>query len=372
MTACAADALNYRMIMFLGLQFATKWVSDVDELLHITGDDLLFIQGTGSLLKGIALVSSGALNPKAIIVSNRTYQNWIKHYEEFGDTIIEEYGCTPATFIETMGAGLRVIDEVHLNFHLNVKIDLYTHVERSIALSATLIDGDPFISRMHEMAYPNNERYNDLPFNKYVDAFSIRYRFRNPELLETSEKNSDMYSHHAFERSIINNKTMLQAYFSFIEKMIKQYYDKRAKPGEKCLVYCTSIALCTILTEFLKESFPHRDVRRYCELDPYENLLEPEIPVSTIQSAGTGHDLSDLITVVMTTAINSKASNIQGFGRLREIKGTPTYFVFFTCDDVQRQVKYCDEKMQLLATRTTSLKTINYPAPIDEGLIDNQ
>ena len=364
MSMAAASVINTRIVMFLKFQYIEKWEKDLAELLHLEPDDICVINGSDKLIAAIHRISAGEYAPKAVLVSSRTFQNWVKEYEEKGDDIREIYGCSPHEFCEYIRAGLRVIDEVHQEFHLNFKIDLYTHVRHSISLSATLISDLPFVARMMEAAYPMDERYNGMEFDRYVDSIAVRYRTRQPELLTPNERNNPSYSHNAFEKGIMTNHDLFQGYLTMIEKMVIDYYYNRAKEGEKCLVYCSSIAMCTVVAEFLKRSFPDKNVQRYVEDDPYHFLLESDISVSTVGSAGTGHDIPDLITVILTAAINSTAANIQGFGRLRNLAGKQMIFVFLSCDDVAKHDQYRENKMKLLEEKSLTLKEIRYPGEI--------
>ena len=54
------------------------------------------------------------------------------------------YGCNPEDFFNLINVGIRLIDEVHQDFHLNFKIDLYTNVKKTISLSATLQSDNKF------------------------------------------------------------------------------------------------------------------------------------------------------------------------------------------------------------------------------------
>ncbi len=364
MASNAISKLNTRFVMFIKPQFIVKWISDVQELLGIERDEVCVIQGSDSLIATIHGVMSGELNPKAIIVSNRTFQTWIKNYEERGNDITEIYGCTPPEFIQALRCGVRLVDEVHLDFHLNFKIDLYTHVERSISLSATLISDDAFISRMQVLAYPMHERYAGTPYIKYIDCYGVKYSVEAASRLAQVGP-TGQYSHNAFEKSIMENRKLLQSYLSFIERLVNDHYFNREVDGDKCLIYCSSIAMCTLVTEFLKISFPDKDVRRYVEHDPYINLLEADICVSTVQSAGTGHDIPGLITVILTHSLNSSASNIQGFGRLRNLAGKEMVFVFIACAEVGKHMDYYDNKIKLLKELAQTLKETRIYEPID-------
>lgn len=351
----AAVKLNRRIIMFLKPQFIEKWEGDCEELIGVSKDEVLTIQGSSSLMAAIADARSGQLDAKVIIISNRTFQNWIKEYEDAGNDLLDRgYGCVPHEICDVFKAGLRIVDEAHMDFHLNFKIDLYTHVEHSISLSATMISDDPFVKRMQDLAYPKFMRYAGLPYDKYVHSIAWCWSLANANMVQTTERGSNKYSHNAFEKSIIKNPKLLEAYLKMHDDILKRFHFNRAVEGDKCLLYFASIAMCTIVTEYLKRQYPNRDIRRYVESDPYENLMDAEIPVSTILSAGTGHDIGGLITVILSHSINSTSSNMQGYGRIRKIKDKRLLFVYTTCIDIPRQVDYYNKKEELLKNMALS------------------
>lgn len=348
--AAAASSLGSRIVMFLKPKYLEKWERDLKALLGIEPEEIEMVKGSKSLMHVIAKAAAGDLDCKAIIVSNRTFQNYITLYEKQGKKILDQgYDCLPQEFIQMTGCGVRIIDEVHEDFHLNFKIDLYTHVEWAISLSATLVSDDPFITEMHEIAYAPEIRYNGLDYDKYVDSYAFLYRIANPERIRTTELGNSSYSHTAFEKSIARNPKLLEDYLDMIAERVELRYLTRMKSGQRCLLYAASIQMCTIITDYLKKLYPDLDVRRYVENDPYDNLMEADLCVSTIGSAGTGHDIPNLITVILTVAIASKASNIQGFGRLRKLNGVDVEFEYFTCLDIPKHMEYHERKELLIS-----------------------
>lgn len=367
-TFCASSAIasmGKRMIAFLKPKYLEKWVRDLKAILDIDPEDIEVIQGSGSLMRVMAKASEGKLDCKAILVSNRTYQHFISTYEKEGKAILDQgYDCLPHEFIQLTGCGVRLVDEVHEDFHLNFKIDLYTHVPWAISLSATLVSDDAFISRMHEVAYEPEIRYNGLDYDKYVDSYALKYRIVGGDKIRVNEIGSPNYSHMAFEKSVTRNNKLLMDYLALINKRFEiRHLSRVTKKGQRCLIYAASIQMCTLICEYLKARHKNLDIRRYVEDDPYDNLMQAEVCVSTIGSAGTGHDIPDLITVILTVAIASKASNIQGFGRLRKLDNTDVVFEYFTCLDIPKHVEYYERKELLLAgmAKSTSSETLSMP-----------
>jgi len=364
----AASRIGQRFALIVRPSYIEKWLIDFNKTYdEEIAERLLVIQGSAQLQ---ALLQMAALDElgenKIILFSNKTLQNWIKLYEQYGAQILEQgYACLPDQLFEFLGVGVRIIDEVHQDFHLNFKLDLYTHVERSISLSATLLSEDDFLNNMYELAYPKSDRFNGIPYDKYIDARAALYSFSDPRKIRVTEYGSKTYSHHAFEKSILRSESTTAAYFDMIRMVVNGTFFKSYKPGQRLLIYCTSINMCTKLTDYLRMQYPTMVINRYVEDDPFDYVMESDICVSTLQSAGTGIDIPNLTTVIMTPAVRSSAANIQGFGRLRKLAdGTPVMFVYFVCQDFPKHVQYHEVKKALLQERAKTFKEEYMGRPI--------
>lgn len=367
----AAAEYNFRIVGFLKPLFLKKWPDDLVENLGMSHDDIISVSGAAELMDVITRAKNGNLTEKAILISNRTYMNYIKLYEEVGDDILNMgYDCTPAEFCQVIRAGTRIIDEVHEEFYSMFKIDLYTHIPRAISLSATLEDDDEFTERMYKIAYPIEERCKIVVRAKYIYSYALRYRMKEGDQLATTERGSTMYSHIAFEKNFYKSKRfgwLLDHYLELINLRFEERFLTRYDPGEKCLIYAASIEMCTIIVDYLKEKHRGLDVRRYVEKDPYANLMNGCVCVSTLGSAGTGHDIKGLITVLMTASVKARKKNIQGPGRLRETPGNRKEFEYLTCMDVPKQVEYHFAKEPLLAVRMKECNIIDLPYVVGES-----
>jgi superfamily II DNA or RNA helicase len=359
-----AAKLKKRVGFVIKPAYIEKWIDDVKKVLGVKRNEIEVIQGSGQLMSLISRASAGELNCKVIIFSNKTLQNWFTLYERKSQRVLDDgYDCTPQELFPICGIGLRIIDEVHQDFHLNFKVDLYTQVDWSISLSATLRSDDAFVNRMYEVAYPRSMRYAGLAYDKYIQAFSWLYQVDKPGLIKTTEWGSTTYTHHAFEKSVIKDRVMLANYLKMIQATVDRFYYRTPEhvKGDRCLVYCSSIQMCTLVAEYLSNQYRDKVVKRYCEDDDYDNLMNSDISVSTLLSAGTGHDISGLTAVILTTAIMSSQSNIQGFGRLRNLPNKVMRFAYFVCTDVPKHVEYHEKKKVLLDEMARSYSSINYP-----------
>lgn len=334
--------------------YIEKWVEDLIRTCDLTTEDIMVVQGGKHLMALINLVKEKKLTYKVVIISNRTMQNWLTTYEKSAEDAIElGYEIHPYQFFEHIGAGIRLIDEVHQDFHFNFKLDLYTNVEYAMSLSATLITNDPFLRNMHDVAYPPKYRCANPDLGNHISSFAVHYRFDKPDKIRTSEYGSNNYSHGAVEKSIMKHVPTLHAYLNLIDYTLCIGYGNSKKKDKKCIIFAYSVDMCTAIAKHLEGKYPDYDVRRYVSEDPYENLMQADVIVSTLGSAGTAVDIPNLTNVILTTAVDSIQSNIQSLGRLRKLDNgeTTTEFHYFVCEDIPKHLEYHERKKQMLSQR---------------------
>lgn len=336
--------------------FVDKWLLDVVKTYNVVvEEDIVTVQGSAELKDLLQLAADDKLTQKVILISNRTFQIWLKLYEDIKEDVLDMgYACTPPEFFEFLGVGLRVIDEVHLDFHLNYKIDTYTHVNRALSLSGTLLSDDPFIERMQNIAYPRTERYQGLKISKYFVVQAVLYQMHEPNKIRCTNYATGAYSHYEFEMSIMKNKETLANYTKAIADMLRATYLHGIREGDKAIVFCQAVEFCTYLTQALKEIFPEKDIRRYCsgEKDPYSDLMEADIRVSTHGSAGTAIDIPGLTATIQTVSMRTSSGSLQNLGRLRKLKdGRLPKYAYLTCSDIPKHVEYHEHRMKLFADR---------------------
>lgn len=359
MAMFASVHFNKRTVIIVRAMYIAKWVSDFKKTTNIKDDEVITIRGGDQLQTLLNLAETNLLHAKIIIISITTLQRWYKDYEVHREYSLDMgYACIPENFYDFIGAGLRLIDEVHLDIHLQCKIDMYTNVQRSISLSATLLSTDQFIKRMQEMLYPPSERYQGLALDRYIESYAYLYHIKTFRKYQVKEYGSNNYSHNAFEKSIIRSPDFLKSYLELIDYITNVAFIERYKPGQKFIIFASSIKMCTKIVEYLIKQHPTLDIRRFVEDDPEENLFEPDIRVTTVLSGGTAHDIPNLIGTLLTNSLNSIQSNIQVLGRLRKIPNQSVRFYYMACMDIPQQMKYHEAKTQMLNERAASFKVI--------------
>jgi superfamily II DNA or RNA helicase len=326
--------------------YVERWKGDLEKTFEFKRGELLIVRGSKDLIALMNMHLEGTLKAQVIIITTATMRDYFKNYEESnGRSTI--YPIKPIDFYPTLGIGFRVGDEIHQEFHNNFKIDLYTHVFKSLSLSATMESSDQFKNKMYAIAYPPNQRHDGGGYDAYIAVTAYMYNL--DEETRIKYMGAQGYSHIVFEESIMRSPPLLKAYLAMIDKVVYQRFLSSFQHGQKMLIFCASIDLCTIVVDRFRKKYPEFDTVRYVGSlnDPYDELLECDIGVTTIGSGGTAIDLANLRVSLMTTAIDSRQSNEQVLGRTRRLKDFPEIvpeFVYFVCRDIEQHIKYDNNK----------------------------
>jgi superfamily II DNA or RNA helicase len=365
MSLAAASRIGLRVLISIKAAYIPKWCSDVIENFDIKPKDIMTVQGSDQLKGIMDLAENNLLTAKVIIIATRTHQNFIDQYEQ-DRYAIRDFGWdfTPDEILSKLGIGTLLIDEVHQEFHGHYRGMMYSNVQHSINLSATLISNNAFTQEMYDTIFPKDDRYAGLEYDRYIKAFPYSYSIRDMEKVRTSEFGSTMYSHNAFEKSIIRQHKLLQAYLKMVDYIVTLGFLERYERGDKVAVFASSVAMCDELKAFFQRSYPRLKVNRYVEEDPYENCITGDIIVTTVLSGGTAIDIPGLTTVVQTNSILSYQSNVQTMGRLRKLSYKDVRFYWIYCTDIPKQVDYHDSRIALIKDLVVLIKPMSYHSPL--------
>lgn len=336
--------LNLRTMIVVLPKYIEKWISDVKKYTDVSDEDIYLVQGGDSIVE---LMNDNDITYKFIIVSMRTLSNFITEYE----TNPSNCSVSPQQFIEHLGVGVMLNDETHQHFHALVKICLYANVMRMIGLSATLDSNQKDIKEIYNIIFkPNNRISNLVEYVPYIHTKAISYRLTSNRGIKY--KLPQGYNHNLFEQSILRNHILLREYTDMIKYYVEESYISRRTKGDKLLIFLANVTLCTVVANRLREWYPDIDVRRYVEDDPYENIIEGEITVSTNLSAGTAIDIPGLISVIQTVSISSLQANLQAFGRLRRIPDKEVWYYYLYTQDIPNQYKMHKDRKSIIENRS--------------------
>lgn len=349
MSLKTAERLGHRVIVIVPAMYTEKWYEEIETMFAAVSKRMLMVKGFKQLCNLVALAKAGNLDHDFIIVSQTSMQIFIRDWEH-DPKLIEEMCCHPEEFYEIIGAGTKIIDELHKGIHVNIKMDLYTNILKSLYLTATIKASNPFINRMNEMAYPVEDRYQGLAYDRYIGVIAMEYRLQNPKAARWVGRKKE-YSQTLYEGSILRSPKMRENYSKMVEFLVQDTFIDIMEKGQTCLVFAGSIDMCTHLAKCLKKKYPQFKIGRYVGEDDYEELMKNDIVVSTILSAGTAIDKYGLVTVIMTQAVDSIQANEQTMGRLRRLKDWPDTtpkFYYLVCADIDKHITYHKRKVELL------------------------
>lgn len=355
----ALAKLQYKMAVVILPTYIEKWVGDIANVHEAQTKDVMVVQGSKALRGLVAMANEGTLTSKYFIFSSRTMQEYVAAYEDNPEDCVNLYGCAPIDLFPKLKLGVLLIDETHQHFHAIYKILIHTNVEFQLGLSATLLSDDNVVSRMHKTIYHDDCIFSVEITDKYTDVYALRYSIPAGYLkqVRTSTFGSNTYSHTAFEQSVMKCLPMKNLYYKIISNIVTDFYVERYEKDDKCLIFVGTVKMATELTQMYQAKYPALKVRRYCEQDPFDNLNEADLIITTVISAGTAVDIANLRVVVQTVCISSSVANIQTLGRLRKLSGDrDTRFCYIYADNLNKQRSYHNRRVELFSNRVANHK----------------
>lgn len=339
--------ISRRTLLQLKGGYIERWLPDLKELFDYDDHEIIVVRGSKALKKLIQQGKDDEISAKVIIISSKTMHGFLKEFEALGDETT--YGCRPEELYSLLEIGLKIIDEVHEDYHLNYRSDIYSNVARSIHLSATLETEDPFRRMIYEIALPKRHWYTGWKYDAYCHVRALHFNIEDAERLRTSERGRDTYSHNAFEKSIMKNKTLLKNYLEFIGDIVFFDFVENFEQGQRCLIFCGMVDMVELVRDYCRSRFPDLDTTEFVAGTPANVLTRHDIIVSTVQSCGTAVDIPNLTMALLTRALNKLETNEQVKSRLRKIKDWPELvplFNYFVCDDIPKHVSYHRDKKE--------------------------
>lgn len=348
-----------RVVLILRAQYVEKWIGDLQKAIDLEPGDLVAIKGQAcqQQLQGVMEAGlKGTLKAKIILISNSVYRTYMTLYEQLGRKGIKNagYAYTPIEFMPGIGAGMLGIDEVHQDFHFNLRLMIYSHVERIFTLSGSLRPDDPFKREVTDTVLPHEICISEPTPPPYLKVVALQYQFLEPRKLKYTNRGRSDYSHNALEKYILKEKTVLRNYLNMVRDIVKEAFMATYRPGKRFVVFAARIEMCTWITTVLKQDWPDLQVLRYCGPDPFSHVEEFDILVTTLGSAGTAIDMPGTEKILMTTAVGDTQANQQVTKRIRDpamIEGgedfDPTFFYLMTMQ-IPQHGRYHDKKREIL------------------------
>lgn len=317
----AMSRLGVRTAINLRGGYVDRWIPDLKEFFNLGKGELLVIRGRDALLSLINMAVSKDPDldrVKVIIFTSKTIYNYIKEFDLDPNNFI--YQVRPENLYEVLGVGLKIVDELHEDYHLNFKSDIYSNVANGIYLSATLDTKDPFRNRMYNIAHPP-DTWLAAEYDAYVEVRAKNYTMVDLDSVRTTQRGDVKYSHTAYEASILENPTLRENYCKIIyESFAYEFFTESPyEPGQKAMIFCSTVDMCNVVRDYLLTKTVDLTVEVFVAGVPTKILLHSDIVVTTVESAGTAVDVKGLKVVCLTRALDKFEKNEQIKGRLRKM-----------------------------------------------------
>lgn len=364
LTLWAIKELGVRAVIVLKGGYIERWLPDLigeNSLMGLKKEEVRVIRGLGSMMQLCLDAVNGEVTESVIIFSTDTLRMYQDHYFAMNGDMQIYSGIPPYALMEALGAGVKVVDEVHQLFHANFRTDLYTHIPLTISLSATMVAGhDRFKQFLYDTMFPKNTRADPGKYNKYIEMYALMYNldYKSKTVLRWNRKGTSDYSQNEFEKSILKNAKVRERYINMITSKLNEYYVTKRTSNEKCLVFAGTVDMCSVMVTHMRKLWPKLKINKYTSEDEYSVIAEADIIVSTVGSLGTAHDIPDLWQVHKTVGLGKEDTNLQVAGRLRVLKNFPgrtPLMYYWTCEDIDKHMRYHRVKQELFKERVLKL-----------------
>lgn len=354
----ASEQLGKRLLVMVLGRYKEKWVEDVVGAYGNTVK-IVVVKGLAHLIQLIQSAKEGEEIGDVIIVTTTVMQNYISEWEAHAGQQIDGM-VPPEEIYETLGIGVRIIDEAHQHFHAVFKNDLYTHCPKCIYLTATLESNEKFMRTMYETMWPAKIRTQSLKAPMYDNTIALYYQHMNPDRIRCTGQQG--YSHMVYEQSIWRHIPSRCQYLDMIGDVVETYFLPIYEPGKKMLIFCSLVDTCNYVASYLSKRFKEKkwQISKFVAGDPKSVIDTNDITVSTLGKSGTALDIDGLVVCYMAVALAEPKANIQAKGRLRDLSKKPGFehivpkFLYSVGIDIDRHQIYHREKKELFKSRTLS------------------
>ena len=348
--------LGYPALISLGL-LIDQWLKSILQFTDISRDDIYVVKGFDTLANLWKAIDNG-FRPKILLFSMRTLDLYAVKCEG-------AYAELPPyeELIKTLGIGVKVVDECHLNFNTNVLIDLKSNIKMNIYLSATYQRSSYQGRKIFNMVFPAELKFGEQFVKKYTTVYTCGYRLSiNPRDLGRF-RSFKGYNHAKYENYLVRHKLVLEY---FVELVIKtclyKYFDEVKKEGQHCLILVQTQQFACKLAEYLTEQRNDTvSVFFAGSRDAYgkEENLDANVIISTVKSCGVGRDIKNLKTCINTVSFSSPPQCIQILGRLRELPNEETIFVDICNTEIQQHVRHMYNRTAIYDVRAAKVIKTN-------------
>ena len=343
-----AQILGRRFAILCLATYTGKWLADVLATYKIDESDINVIVGAANIEKAIILAKKGEYDYPVTIFSLETIDSYIKTTELTGTSI--SHSCA-ADLFKLLGIGLCIKDEVHQHFYQVYRQDTYMNCFKNVYLSATLIPDDEFMKGLFLDIWPMDSRYNNLAYVKYIDVQALQYNISG--IKDYQWQRNKAYSQDQFETTLLKYPDAMDSFLDMIDTEATRLYRNEKVDGDKLLIYADKVAMCNVLAERMRKSYPDLTVNTFNGSDDYSVIQTSDITISTPVKAGAAVDVPKLRRVLSISMSASRMRNEQMLGRLREREdGKDVIYSYVYTPNITKHTEYHNKLKEIFSNKT--------------------
>jgi len=258
--------------------------------------------------------------------------------------------------IEMTRAGIKIIDEAHMDFETNVKIDCYSNVKRNFYLTATAgrgsIEEDIVFKKLFEGVPILGMELTTIE-NNYIMMFIFLYSHTPTIDQRLSCKTKDGLSAALYSEYLANKEGARYAFFTAMDKAIKTIVMKYRTDGGKLLILGSTRELLKTIKKFLEVNYSEFSIGMYTgdvDRKEREQELDRDIILATDKGIGTGADINNLQFLINVIPYSNKIYASQLSGRLRN-NGKLVFYMELVNKDFHEAMEQFERRKPHLAKK---------------------
>lgn len=225
--------------------------------------------------------------------------------------------------VEATHAGMKIVDETHLDFATNVKIDCYTNVKRNIYLTSSAgrssEEENAVFQRVFRSVPILGKEFHATEEN-YMMMFMFTFHHHPSTRQRIACKTKKGLSAVLYSKYLFDPDGAKYEFFTALDTALQKIFVKYKDETGKLLILCSTVDLIHNIARFLEKNYDQYSVGVYTGETPKKQReveLSKDIILATDKGIGTGADIEDLQMMINTISYSSDIWADQLSGRLR-------------------------------------------------------
>ena len=322
-----------------------QWKTRFVEHTNLTSIEIHPISGSVEIDNLLAKTSDVYDRYKVYTVTHATLQSYANE---------RGWGAVDDLF-RTLGIGLKIIDEAHLNFENIYHIDYASSVYRTLYLTATPVRGEFNQNKIYQTYFSSIPRFS--PFDPDKDPHTHYIALRYKSGLDVYEINR-CQSRYGFNKQSYCDIVVLKEGFDLISRIVMDMLSMI--DGKKMIFFATNNAI-VIFYSWLECNYPelHGNIGIYTSINPNKKAaLDCQYILTTSKSAGAAVDIQDLMVCVnLAEPTNSPPQNQQRFGRTRNYN---SYYIDVVDTSIKAIGNYFKQSYPMFEKYALDIKVVDF------------